>query len=244
MEGGSTGIGNRRLTLPSRHVRTRSLIRALALAGALTAVLAAPAPAQMAVAKKVLADFATDGVIDPCKHTSEELKLVLKNIPPDFEQYAPDYPAAVQAALEARARGECAGKKPQPAAPVATATPAPTATPEPAPAPTAVPMKTVVPEPPAPEKIELGVAAAPATQSARPDRALERVATARAANPAPAPVILLAALAGLLLLATAFLFTMRRLGFEQGPFAHTLREASYRTGGWWEDFRDWLRVGR
>src|SRR5687767_9602778 len=87
--GGGTAMDNRRVTLPSVLVRTRFLIRALALAGALSAVVAGPAPAQMSVAKKVLADYATDGAIDPCKHTSDELRQVQKNIPPDFEQYAP-----------------------------------------------------------------------------------------------------------------------------------------------------------
>ena len=227
-------------------VRTRSLIRALALAGAFLAAAAAPASAQMSVAQKVLGDFAADGVIDPCKHTSDELRLVLKNIPPEFEQYAPDYPAAVKGALEARARGECAGKKPEaaPATPVATPTPAPT--PKPTPVPTAVPTKTVVPEPPEPETIQISATATPAP-SAKADGALERVATARAANTAPAPVLLLAILAGLLALSALLLFGMRRGGWEHGrmaPVAHAWREASFRTGGLWEDFRDWLRLGR
>lgn len=229
-------------------VRTRSLIRALVLAGALLPVVTGTASAQMSVAEKVLADFAKDGVIDPCKHTSAELRLVLKNIPPDFEQYAPDYPAAVQGALEARARGECAGKKAQ--KPVAgavapAATPQPRATPVPTPIPTAVPTKTVVPDPPEPERIEIAASAtATATPGAKPDRALERVATARAANQAPAPVFLLAVLAGLLALGALLLFAMRRLGYEQSPLMHSWREASFRTSGLWEDFRDWLRVGR
>ena len=227
-----------------------SLIRALALAGALLAAVAAPASAQMAVAQKVLADFATDGRIDPCKHTSDELRVVLKNIPPEFEQYAPDYPAAVKAALEARARGECAGKKPQaPAAvvtPAATAPPAPAATPKPEPEATPVPTKTVVPEPPEPEKIQIS-ATATATPTAKTDGALERVATARAANSAPAPVTLLAILSLLLGLGALLLIAMRRGTWEQGrmaPVAHAWREASFRIGGVWDDFRDWLRVGR
>ena len=225
-------------------VRSRPLIRALALAGALLAAAAAPASSQMAVAQKVLADFATDGIIDPCKHSSDELRLVLKNIPPEFEQYAPDYPAAVKAALEARARGECAGKKPEPAA-APTATPAPAATPKPTPVPTAIPTKTVVPEPPEPEKIAISATATPS--AAASDGALERVATARAANPAPAPVLLLAILSALLALGALFLLAMRRGDWEHGrmaPVAHAWREASFRAGGLWEDFRDWLRVGR
>lgn len=241
-----TAIGNRRLTLPSEVVRTRSLIRALALAGALLAVVAGPAAAQMSIAQKVLADFGADGIIDPCKHTSEELRLVQKNIPPDFEQYAPDYPAAVAAALEARARGECAGKKvPAPVAPAATATPAPT--PAPTPVPTAVPTRRVVPEPPAPEKIEIAARSGASPAGDGPDRALERVATARAANQAPAPVLLLAILATLLGLSVLLLATMRRFGWDEGrlaPVAHAWREASFRSAGLWEDFRDWLRVGR
>ena len=222
-------------------MRTRSLTRTLALAGALFGLLAFPAVAQQAIAEKVLADFATDGVINPCKHTSDELRLVLKHIPPDFEQYAPDYPAAVKAALEARARGECAGKQAaKPAVPVATATPAPTAVPTPIP--TEVPTRTVVEDPPEPEKIDISASptATATASSSRPDRALERVATAQAANQAPAPVILLAVLAGLLALSALFLLTMRRLGYE----SHSWREASYRMSGLWDDFRDWLRVGR
>jgi hypothetical protein len=230
-------------------VRSRSLIRALALAGALLAASAAPASSQMAIAQKVLADFAADGVIDPCKHSSDELRLVLKNIPPEFEQYAPDYPAAVKAALEARARGECAGKKPEApvAVPTATATPAPAATPKPTPVPTAIPTKTVVPEPPEPEKVAVSATATATPGSARSDGALERVATARAANSAPAPVLLLALLSALLALGALFLLAMRRGGWEHGrmaPVAHAWREASFRVGGLWEDFRDWLRVGR
>jgi hypothetical protein len=239
-------MDNRRSTLPSVVVRTRFLSRALALAGALLMVLAVPAGAQKSVAEKVLADFGADGVIDPCKHTSEELRLVKENIPPDFEQYAPDYPAAVAAALEARARGECAGKKPQAAVvPAATATPAPT--PEPTPVATRVPLKTVVPEPPEPEKIAVVAGTTAPKPSAKPDLALERVATARPANDAPAAVILLAVLAGLLGVSALFLMTMKRFGWEEGrlaPVAHAWREANWRTAGLWQDFRDWLRLGR
>jgi hypothetical protein len=228
-------------------VRTRSFTRALALAGALSMILAGPAFAQQAVAEKVLADFGADGIIDPCKHTSAELRLVQKNIPPDFEQYAPDYPAAIAAALEARARGDCAGKKPQAAAvtPAATATPAPT--PEPTPVATRVPTKTVVAAPPEPETITIASATTAPKPSAKPDVALERVATARPANDAPAPVILLAILAGLLAISALFLMSMKRFGWEEGrlaPVAHAWREASWRTGGLWQDFRDWLRLGR
>ncbi len=213
-------------------MRSRPLIRALALAGALMAVVAAPAPAQTPAAENVLRDFVTDGRIDPCKHSSGTLRLVLRNIPPDIEQYAPDYPAAVQAALEARARGECERRENRPAA--ATPTPAP---PAPTPAPSApAPTQTIVPEPPQPEPSPAGPAAT--------DGALDRLATASAGNPVPTPVVLLGGLFALLSLAVLLLVGARRLGWEQGPLAHSWREAGHRTSAWWEDFSDWLRVGR
>lgn len=224
------------MTLASVTLRARVLI---AVAGTSFAMLAAPAAGQMSVAVKVFEDFATDGLIDPCKHTSEELREVLKHIPPDVEQYAPDYPAGVEGALEARARGECEGVKPLP--PAAIATPTPTATPTPAP--TAVPMKTVVDDPPAPEVAAVLTTTAAAKSAARPDVALRRAATARPANGAPAPVLLLALLAALLGLATAVLATARRFGFADGVW-HAWSEAAYRAGGVWQDFRDWLRIGR
>lgn len=220
------------LTLASVALRTRVLI---VVAGALFALSAAPATGQMSVAVKVFEDFVADGKIDPCKHSSESLRDVQRNIPPDIEQYAPEYPAAVAAALEARARGDCAGTKPEPVAPVASPTP----TPDPTPVPTAVPTKTVVDEPPTPE---VAPTAAPA-DAARPDAALQRAATARPANGAPAPVLLLALLGALLLAATAFALAARRSGWAEGT-AHSWREASWRAGAVWDDFRDWLRLGK
>lgn len=232
------------MTLPLKAVRPCTFTRALALAGVLLASLAAPAAAQQSVALKVFQDFAADGRIDPCKHTSAELRAVDQNIPPDIDQYAPDYRAAVKGALEARARGDCAGAKPQAAPVVAPQGPAASA-PKPAPAAVAVPMKTVVPEPPAPV-VAPASADAPAP-AAKADVALERVATLRPANEAPAPLVMLAILGLLLVCSVLFLTTMHRFGWEQGrlaPVAHAWREAGWRTEGLWQDFRDWLKLGR
>ena len=62
-------------------------------------------------ALQVFRDYAPDAQIDPCKHTANELKLAQDNGPPDIEQYAADYPAAIAAAIDARARGECEPKE-------------------------------------------------------------------------------------------------------------------------------------
>jgi len=229
------------VTLASTLVRAGIPIAVLAAAAA----FAAPASAQTEVAVKVFQDFAADGIIDPCKHSSEDLRAVQKNIPPDIEQYAPDYPAAVAGALEARARGDCSGSKPEAALPpveVTPAAPAPVATP----VPTAIPTQRVIPEPPQPETAAQASVSAVAA-STRPDAALERVATARAANDAPAPVLLLAILAGLLAAGALLFLVMRRFGWGDerlAPARHAMSEASWRAGGVWQDFRDWLELGR
>src|SRR6188472_3986819 len=139
-------------------------MRAAVAAGAI-ALLCAPvaqaqSEAEQRAALEVFRDYAPDGRIDPCRHSAQDLKRAQDNIPPDIEQYAADYPAAIAAAIDARARGECAPAKP--AAPAAarprpTATPAATTTA----APSAAPAQTVVPDPPAPEVVLASAASAP-----------------------------------------------------------------------------------
>src|SRR5919107_6155937 len=53
----------------------------------------------------VFADYQKDGKIDACSHSPEELQKAKADIPNDIEQYAPDFPAALDAAMEERARG-------------------------------------------------------------------------------------------------------------------------------------------
>ena len=222
------------------------MIVSIAIGGALALPASALAISKETIAAKIFQDYALDGQIDPCKHTTDELRYVLKLIPADLAQYAPDYPAELEQALQARARGECAGKKTATAPLPRADTPAATPTAAPTPVPTAIPTKTVVPEPPKP-------AEAPAelvpqvVQKADPPVEVRRVATATPANDAPAPVLLLGLLAGLLLVAALFLATMRRLGWAEESLAgtrHAFSEAGWRFGGLWEDFRDWLRLGR
>ena len=233
-------------------MRPYTFARVIALAavgGALALPTSAAALSEETIATKIFQDYALDGQIDPCNHTSDELRFVLKLIPADLAQYAPDYPAELEQALQARARGECAGKKTLTAPiprPAASTTPAATPTVAPTPVPTAIPTKTVVPEPPKP--LETPEALVPqVVQKAQPPVELRRVAVATPDNDAPAPVLLLALLAGLLLVSALFLATMRRLGWADdrlAPARHAFAEAGWRFGGMWEDFRDWLRLGR
>jgi hypothetical protein len=231
-------------------VRPHRLARVIALAavgGALALPASAAALSKETIAAKIFQDYALDGQIDACKHTSDELRYVLKLIPADLAQYAPDYPAELEQALQARARGDCAGKQTT-TAPLPRALPSatPVVTPVPTPVATAIPTKTVVPEPPKP--LEAPTDLVPqVVQKAEPPVELRRVAVATPDNEAPAPVLLLALLAGLLLVSALFLATMRRLGWADerlAPARHAIAEAGWRFGGMWEDFRDWVRLGR
>jgi hypothetical protein len=232
-------------------VRGTLPIRALALAGVLLASLAPAARAQTTAAQKaaqqVYQDYAGDGRIDPCKHASKDLQLALDNVPPDIEQYASEYPAEIQNAIEARARGDCAGSKSSAAAPVVApggsapaATPAATAAPAAAPAQVAT--KTVVPAPPGPGSTAAAAAATPAATAIDTE-----LASARASNDAPVPVLLLGILVAALTLTALLLAAMRRFGIAEdrlAPVGHAWREARWRAGGTWEDFVDWVRTGR
>jgi hypothetical protein len=79
------------------------------------------------------------------------------------------------------------------------------------------------------------------------DAALDRVATASASNDAPVPVLLLGLLVLVLAIVALALFVMKRLGVGEDRFAgaaHAIREARWRTAGTWQDFLDWVRLGR
>jgi hypothetical protein len=230
-------------------VRGRVPICALAL----LAILAPSAQAQSTPAQRaalqVYQDYAADGRVDPCKHSSKDLQLALDHVPPDIEQYASEYPSEIQNAIEARARGECAGTKPDAAAPVVapasgTSTPAPT--PSPTAAPTQVPTKTVVPEPPGPDATATA-GAAPASAAPTPGATDAELASSDASNDAPLPVLLLGVLVALLALTALLFAVLRRLGIADerlAPVGHAFREARWRAGGTWEDFVDWVRTGR
>ena len=219
----------------------RTIVPALAALLALAPAAAAQTEAEQRAAMKVFRDYAPDGEIDPCKHTADELRKAAKTIPPDIEQYAADYPAAIRAAIEARARGECDKASATPT-PTPAATTPPAATPgagAPAPEAGADGNARVVPEPPAPETTPVAT-----TSTVAPADAL---ATRRASSGAPLPVVLLGVLAGLLALMALLAFLLRRAGVGEDRWAgaaHAVREAGWRASGTWADFRDWVRLGR
>src|SRR3954470_16248189 len=101
-------------------------MRALALAAAALA-LAVPS-ASAAGFDTIFKDFKKDGKIEPCRYSASELAKAKKDVPPDIEQYAPEFPDALQAAIEARAKGSCT-KKPAAATAAAPAATTPTTPP-------------------------------------------------------------------------------------------------------------------
>src|SRR3954470_23865398 len=98
------------------------------------AALAAPAAAHANAFDKIFHDYQRTGKIDPCKYSRGDLQQAQSQVPNDVEAYAPDFPNALQAALEARAGGGChtgSSVTPAPVVPptAVTTTPAPPAVP-------------------------------------------------------------------------------------------------------------------
>ncbi|MEY2534052.1 MAG: hypothetical protein QOF29_1962 [bacterium] len=218
------------------------------LAAVLLALLAAPAAQAKSsgekTASKIFADYTKRGRLDACKYTSAELQTALDHVTPDIRQYASDYPDALKAAISQRAGGGCetASGGGGAAPPPAVTTNAPAVTPEPTVAPTTTTSAgRTVAEPPAPPVAEQP---APPSDSTA---AIDRAAAASPDNDAPAPLVGLGVLALLLVLTAAMWLALRRYGVGEGrlaPAYHSWREARWRAGGVWEDFRDWLRLGR
>lgn len=201
------------------------------LTAALVLVLLVPAVAAGSF-RTVLADYRGDGRIDPCAHSPEALRAAQRSIPADIEQYAPDFPSALAAAIEARARGVCDARPPAAAAETVAAAPA---------APAAQPPRRRAPAPAAHEDPPAPVAAATPAAAAAPGPVLP------AGDPGarvPAPLLLLGMLLGLGVVGAATAGAVRWLGYEPGPLGHAWSEAAWRAGGVWSDFTDWLKFAR
>jgi hypothetical protein len=204
-------------------------VRISILAAALLAAALAGAPAAHANFLRTFQDYKADGQINGCSYTHAQLKDAQSQVPPDIEQYAPDFPGALAAALEQRARG--CGKQAAPAPPPVAATPG---------GPPISRSRTEVtkapPSPPVPDNVT--------------DHVIPRaVVTARdqGASDAPAPILALAIVGGLLGLA-GLAWGVERWGAWEPRWLlasrHAVGEASFRVSATWADFADWVRLGR
>jgi hypothetical protein len=232
------------------------VLRLLAVLAALAILALGPAAAPAADelpkdVQSVVDDFRADGEITPCKHTVQALERTSQLAPSDIAQYSPDFPAAVDAALEERRHEDCgAAKSSESAAAGAGAAPAPTAspgaggavTPAPAHGPK-LPQATASPTPqPTP-----AATPPPATPAPAPTPAEPTYTTVAHEDPFPVGLWILAGLLVLSLLAWLVLALLGRTGWGEERLAgprHAWSEARYRAGGVWSDFTDWLRLGR
>jgi hypothetical protein len=229
------------------------------------AVLCA-APVALSAAPAAHADAFTDvfkaysntGTIDPCKFTPAQLKQAKGQIPNDYEQYAPDFKDAIDAAAKARASGACkekssggdqssgtgagTGSSSGTGTPAAgtTSTPAPAATTATTPAPAPTPTTATATPQPTPS-----VTPAPAVA----DGAILTAASNTQDNGSdlPAPLVALALVALLAALAAALVAAARWFAVDP-PWMqrsrHATAEAGWRTSAAWAEFTDWLRLGR
>ncbi|HEX8123765.1 MAG TPA: hypothetical protein VF549_21120 [Solirubrobacteraceae bacterium] len=200
-----------------------------------------PATASADPFDDVFADYQKDGKIDPCAHSPEELQQAKGDIPNDIDQYAPDFPAALDAAMEDRASGKCGGGgdgSGGAAAPGTTTPGGTTAAPAPAPGATTPNAAGQTPGP-------------PGTAQPTPQAADGAIANAAARDDSdsdfPAPLVALLVAGGLLALSLLVWGLFRFFAWEPAwlPRArHSVAEAGWRTSGAWADFTDWLRTRR
>jgi hypothetical protein len=217
------------------------LRRALTLA-VLAGVLAAPAAAQADAFTDVFADYQKDGRIDPCAHSQADLRAAKGKVPNDIEQYAPDFPAALDEAAEDRARSACPESGGAAGATTTTggATGAEDASPGGKPSTELTAPTSTVPTPPG--------SAQPVAAAA--DGAIVNAAARtpeRGAADTPAPLIALAIVGGLVLLGLLLWGVARFFAWDPAWLAgarHAVQEAGWHAGGLWDDFTDWLRPGR
>jgi hypothetical protein len=230
-----------------------AVLRLFAVLAALAILALGPAAALAADelpadVQSVVDDFRADGEITPCKHTVQALERTSQLAPSDIAQYSPDFPAAVEAALEARKRDDCGANDGSTAGTGAGAAPGATATPPPgAGAATPAPRASATPQatPSATPQPTATATPPPATPAATP--AEPTYTTVAHNDPFPLGLWILAGLLVLSLLAWIVLTALGRTGWGEERLAgprHAWAEARYRAGGVWSDFTDWLRLGR
>ncbi|HEX2016622.1 MAG TPA: hypothetical protein VGN69_07995 [Solirubrobacteraceae bacterium] len=222
------------------HRRTHALITLLASAALMSGVLGG-ATAQASPFSSTFADYKAHAKVDPCAHSQQELSRARSQVPPDIQQYAPDFPAALDAALAARARGACSGAAASSGAAAAPGAPGGATS-------GSGPGGGVGPGAGSGSG-GAGTPGPPATGSAPPaDRSILAALTAPvvAGGAAPVPLLIILILAGVLGLGALGWWLARWRGWEPRwlpDLRHTVAESGYRAAGTWSEFTDWVRLG-
>lgn len=221
-------------------------------------------------AQRVYDDYRSDGRIEPCRHTAGVYRDTLKQIDDAIEEESPAFKPATEAALEAREHESCNGDNPagagtgtgsagttaDPGTPGATAPEVGAADGAIAPTDGAAPVAPADQSagdggaaPAAPAEPSTGGAPAPAAPAA-PAPALgsvEQVLVNRPYEGTPLGLLIAAALLACALAAWLAALAARRFGWGEERLAgarHAWGEATFRAGGTWGDFLDWVRLGR
>jgi hypothetical protein len=186
-------------------------------------------------------DFAKDGKLNACKYSESDLRKVKNLVPNDIEQYAPDFPDELDAAIERRASGACGGGGgggggtgggAAPSGGGDAGTPAPPAPRETPGVPQAPPAPGAQPTP------SPGVADSAIAEAARGDSGDDG---------APAALIALAIVAVLAALGGALYGLARWWAWEPAwlvRLRHATAEAGWRASSTWAEFTDFVRFGR
>jgi len=236
----------------------------LLLVALVCAVAAAPAGAAVSQnLKKVLNAYIANQSVPPCKFTTAQLNDALKNVTRDLRQYQPDFEDAVRTAIEQRSAGACDKKSKKtessantPAAtggggsgssagspPAAGAAPSSPGAEQPSTPATSIPAAAPTGATPQPDP---AVNPAPAVA----DDAIPAAATGPpldGADDAPAPLLVLALMVGLLLALGALWAAVQWAGFNPRwlqRWRHASHEAGWRASAAWSEFTDWVRLGR
>jgi hypothetical protein len=194
-------------------------------------VTAAPASAASAFDTLYHA-YQNTGTIASCKYSVAELQSAENGVPPDLQQYAPDFAAALQAALQARARGVCggAGNKATVAPPSSGAA--------------------TTPKGPAPPSAAGVTPSPPPSTAAGPSPIVTAAADAPSGGGSGTGRVALIVVAALMaaLAAAAVWWTVAVLRGREpawaGSAGHALGEVRLRAGGALREFADWIRLGR
>jgi hypothetical protein len=238
-------------TLASATAMRRTIRQAAGVALACAVALVAPVAAHADAFDQVFAQYQHTGKIDGCSFSAKELEQAKSRVPNDIEQYAPDFPQALDAAAAQRAKGACA--KHAAAAPTTTQAPATTTAANPPAAGSAPPGSATA----GTATVTSGSAQPAAVPQPQPDpKAAAAVAddaipaAARIAGKstgADSSVVLLAVLGVLVVLALALWGAARWWAFEPPwivRWRHAVAEAGWRVGNAWSEFADWVRLGR
>jgi hypothetical protein len=215
------------------------------LIAALLALLVVAPVAHANAFKDIFGAYKKTGKVDGCTYSAQQLADAKRQVPNDIEQYAPDFPNALDDAIQHRASGACANA----AATAGTTSPAPAPT-TPGSGPTAttgVPPGTT-PGAPAPT----GQTPQPAPTSnpapAVADNAVLAASKRRNSDAGvPAPLVALAVIGALMALAALLYALARWWAWEPRWLVrarHAGAEAGWRASGSWAEFMDWLRLGR